>query len=204
MLTEPGQVHSRLTYPSLDDLDLSRSSAADRARGHAAGYAAGLRAAYAETANLREALLREQEAVLAAGREELRQRLQVLNTAVRSLEQCAVPVAEEVQDSLAAAALELAEAILGQELSDAENSARAALTRSLAGVRREEIRAIRMHPDDLAALDLETITSADVRLLPDRNLNRGDAVTDFAHGYLDATLASALQRARAALLGETP
>ena len=203
MSTESVQAYSRLTYPALEDVDLTRVNIHEQARGHATGYAAGLRAAVAETEQLRARLRAEHEAALEAGRENIRATLQVLNRAVRSLEQAAVPVAEEVQDSLAAAAIELAEALLGQELDDAETSARAALTRALHGVSREEVRAVRLHPDDLAALDLETISSADVRLKADRSLNRGDAMTDFAHGYLDATLASAMERARTALLGRT-
>ena len=68
---------------------------------------------------------------------------------------------------------------------------------------RNEVRAVRLHPSDLAALDLETISAADVRLKADSTLNPGDAITDFTHGYLDATLASAVARARSALSGGT-
>ena len=203
MSTDSAMAYSRLTYPALEDVDLSRNSLQEQARGHASGYAAGLRAAAVETEQLRARLKTEHQAALESGREEIGRAVQALNRAVRSLEQSAIPAAEEIQDSLAAAALELAEALLGQELKDAETSARAALTRALAGVPRSEIRAVRLHPSDLAALDLETISAADVRLKADRTLNPGDAVTDFTHGWLDATLAAAVQRARAALTGNS-
>ena len=203
MSTDSATGYSRLTYPALTDADLSRSSLQEQARGHAAGYASGLRAAAAQTQRQRAQLKTEHQAALAAGREEISRAVQALNRAARSLEQSAIPAVEEISGSLAAAALDLAEALLGQELNDAETSARAALTRALAGVPRSGIRAVRLHPSDLAALDLETISAADVRLQADRSLNPGDAVTDFAHGYLDATLASAVQRARAALIGNS-
>lgn len=203
MSTESLASYSRMTFPALEDADLRRMSLQEQARGHAVGYASGLRAAAEETERLRARLTAEHEAALALGRQQISRSVEVLNRAVRSLEQSVIPAAEELQDSLAAAALELAEALLGQELNDAETSARAALTRALTGVRRSEIQAVRLHPRDLAALDLETITSADVRLKPDSSLNPGDAVTDFTHGYLDATLASAVQRTRAALTAGT-
>lgn len=199
MSPEPAASYSRLSYPALEEVDLSRGSLQEHARGHASGYAAGLRAAAAETERLRAQLRAEQEADQAAGRQEIHRSVEVLNRAVRSLEQAVMPVAEQVQDSLAAAAIDLAEALLGQELNDAETSARAALTRALTGVPRSEVRAVRLHPEDLAALDLETISAVDVKLKADRTLNPGDAVTDFTHGYLDATLSAAVDRARAAL-----
>lgn len=201
MSTEPMTRYSRMTFPALEDVELGRSSLQEQARGHAAGYASGLRAAAEETERLRARLNAEHEAALAVARQQVARSVEVLNRAVHSLEQSVLPAAEELQESLAAAALDLAEALLGQELDDAETSARAALTRALTGVRRSEVQAVRLHPRDLAALDLETITSADVRLRADSSLNPGDAVTDFTHGYLDATLASAVQRARAALAG---
>lgn len=202
MLVEPAPAYSRLTYPALEDVSQPRGSVQEQARGHAAGYAAGLRAAAAETERLRARLRAEHEAALAAGRQSIHRSVEVLNRAAHSLEQSVLPAAETLQENLAAAALDLAEALLGQELKDTETSARAALTRALAGVPRQDIRAVRLHPADLAALDLETISAADVSLKADRTLNPGDAVTDFTHGYLDATLSSALQRARSALSGD--
>ncbi|WAP51669.1 FliH/SctL family protein [Arthrobacter sp. ATA002] len=200
MSAEPAPAYSRMQYPALEDVTSPRGSLQEQVRGHAAGYAAGLRAAAAETELVRSRLLAEHEAALAAGRTEIHRAVDVLNRAVRSLEQAVLPAAETLQHDLAAAAVELAEALLGQELKDSETSARAALARALSGVPHSEIRSVRLHPRDLAALDLETISTADVRLKADPMLSPGDAVTDFTHGYLDATLASAVERARSALL----
>ncbi|MET4061651.1 flagellar assembly protein FliH [Arthrobacter sp. UYP6] len=203
MLVEPAPAYSRMTYPALEDLSVPRGNAQEQARGHASGYAAGLRAAAAETELLRARLVADHEAALAAGRDEIRRAVDALNRAVRSLEQSVLPAAATIQEDLEAAAIELAEALLGQELDDSETSARAALARALVNVPRTEVRAVRLHPSDLAALDLETISAADVRLKADPSLNPGDAITDFTHGYLDATLASAVARARSALAGGT-
>lgn len=203
MSAEPVPAYSRLTYPALEDVSTPRGSMQEQARGHATGYAAGLRAAAAETERLRARLAAEHEAALHRGREEIRRAVEALNRAVRSLELSVIPAAETIQEDLAAAAIDLAEALLGQELKDSETSARAALTRALTGVPRAEVQAVRLHPSDLAALDLETLSSADVRIKADRTLAPGDAVADFTHGYLDATLASAFRRARAALTDHT-
>ena len=203
MLVEPAPAYSRMTYPALEDVSLPRGSVQEQARGHASGFAAGLRSAAAQTEILRAQLVADHEAALAAGRDEIRRAVDALNRAVRSLEQSVIPAAETIQADLEAASVELAEALLGQELKDSETSARAALNRALTGVPRNEVRAVRLHPSDLAALDLETISAADVRLKADSTLNPGDAITDFTHGYLDATLASAVARARSALSGGT-
>ena len=129
--------------------------------------------------------------------------LALLNAAEQSVAQQTVPVIAEVQDSLAAAALELAEALLGRELANGETSSRAALDRALSGVDVRLVQQVRMHPADLAVLGDDVLNQAGVVFSADPSLKRGDAVTEFPDGFLDATLASALSRARAALLGDT-
>jgi flagellar assembly protein FliH len=105
-----------------------------------------------------------------------------------------------------AAAVELAEAILGYELADRSKAARAALDRALSGSKGLDAVSIRMHPQDLAVLnsadlDLNGVETGgpDVALTADPALNPGDAVAELPHGFLDATISSALARVKDAL-----
>jgi flagellar assembly protein FliH len=59
-----------------------------------------------------------------------------------------------------------------------------------------------MHPADLSVLNEAEKAAAGVVFVEDPSVNRGDAFTEFDTGYLDARIASALERARRALLGE--
>ena len=99
--------------------------------------------------------------------------------------------------------LELAEAILGYELNDGPTSARAALARVVGHADPKTLIAVRMNPNDIAELDAAGRATTAVDIIADDDIARGDAVGDFADGYLDARIQTALARARAALLGET-
>ena len=61
-----------------------------------------------------------------------------------------------------------------------------------------------MNPQDLALLELDTVPGTGIALVADPTLARGDALTAFDEGFLDARIATALERACAALRGATP
>ena len=194
------EAFSRLVYTALGAADEDQLSAQVEARGHAAGYAAGLRAANEDTELLRRTLREQYEDEMRRGQERLNRSLAALNAAVFSLEGRTVALITDMQDVLAAAAIELAEALLQRELSDGDASARSALARALEGVDTDLVQRVRMHPVDLASLDEDTLRRARVDFVGDPGLQRGDAVTEFPDGYLDASLSAAISRARAALL----
>ncbi|MFD1214965.1 FliH/SctL family protein, partial [Arthrobacter sp. GCM10027362] len=146
----------------------------------------------------------EHEAAVQNGQARVEQAVQALNAAARALQQRTVPVLADAQDTLAAAALELAEAVLGCELADGERGARAALARVLGQVDASGVQAVRMHPADLTALDPQVRRQAGIQFVPDSGLERGDAVAEFADGYLDAKIGTALARAKAALQAGLP
>ncbi|MFB0835351.1 FliH/SctL family protein [Arthrobacter halodurans] len=183
--------------------DHDGAAAAGRVRGYAAGYAAGLRAAEERTRALREELAARHELAERARNRTAAEALAALNGAAAALERRTVPVVHDVRHTLVETALELAEAVLGTELSDAEHGARAALARALEGVEPRTVHAVRLHPADLAALPQDMVRAAEVRLVPDAGLTRGDAVTDFPDGFLDARISTALARCREALAGGT-
>jgi flagellar assembly protein FliH len=193
---------SPATYPVLRNNAQASIELKSRASGHAAGYAAGLQAAAEDMAVAtarHEAALAE---AIAEGRARIDAAVAVLAAAAEALTRRTVPVVAEAQDALAATAVELAEAIIGRELSSDATSATSALHRALAGVDPAVVHLVRMNPADLAALDEATIIATGVTFAPDAALERGDAITEFADGYLDARVSSALQRARTAILEE--
>lgn len=193
-------VFSPLTYPSLGITEQDRRTAQARARGHAAGYAEGLRAAAADIQRLRDRLAAEHAAELRHGHEQVARAIGTLATAAEALDARTAPVLAEAENSLFVAAIELAEAILGRELADVKTGARAALDRAIAHVEPSGVRAVRMNPDDLACLDPDTRSAVGVDFVADPSIRRGDAITELPDGYLDARIGTALARARAALL----
>jgi len=200
--TSSNTVFSALTFPRLGDDVTAGFEERARARGHATGYTDGLRAARTEVETRVRRLEADHAAIVGELRAKHERAVSVLAAATRALDERTVPVIAEAHDSLAAAAIELAEAILGYELDDGPQRSRAALARALHEVDVDLVRVVRMHPDDLALIDADTRARAGVRFTADASLGRGDAVTEFPDGYLDARISTALDRARAALLRE--
>lgn len=190
-----------VSLPTLSHHDADRIETQSRTRGHAAGYAAGLRAAEKERLEQRAACEAEHAEALRAARAFVESALTALAAAVRSADARMLPVLQESEDALASAAIDLAEAVLGRELSDGDRSARAALGRALGAVPPADLTSIRMNPADLAMIDPELRAHAGVPLLPDATLQPGDALAVLPDGYVDARIGTALSRAKAALLG---
>lgn len=195
-------VFSPVSFPSLrsgrqDSVDMKA-----RAQGHAAGYADGLRAAHEEVAAHMAALESVHAEAIEQGESAIAEAVALLTAATGALNARAVPLVTDAQDAMVAAALDLAEVVIGRELGDEESSARAALARALSDVDPALVNVVRLNPLDLALLKELDLASTGVAFSADPTLQRGDAVTEFANGYLDARVHSALTRARAALLGE--
>jgi flagellar assembly protein FliH len=201
-LMSPDSGFLSLNFPQLGNDGSRLLEEQARARGHAAGYTDGLRAGRAE---IEERLARiEADARTAAEQASARVEYTVslLAAAADALNDRTLPLLADAHGSLAAAAAELAEAVLGCELTDGPRSATAAMSRALMGVETHLVRTVRLHPDDLALLDSDTRAGAGVGFTADASLERGDAVTEFADGYLDARIRTAFDRAKAALLEE--
>lgn len=202
---------TRVTFPSVGASVRSNETDRGFVQGHAAGYAAGMQAAAAGQRDLQERLRAEHEDMLDAGRSALARSLQLLQAAASAAQQRQEVALEEVQDVLARSAIELAEAILGYELAQGENTARAALARALTplggGVAGGStgstgVTSVRLHPGDIAALAASGVTEiTGVELKADATLNPGDAVGEYPNGWIDARISTALERAKLALLG---
>jgi flagellar assembly protein FliH len=190
-----------LRFPTISST--AQSDREDRARavGHAAGYAAGLRAAEADVAARVAALEAEHAAELVHGRARTDRAIAILDAAAAALDARTVPVLVGAHAIIAESALQLAEAVLASELGDAGSAARSAMQRALAGVDVALVRVVRMNPVDIQTLQSLDLLPAGVDLAADSSLSRGDAVTEFPDGYLDARISTALSRARAAIEG---
>ncbi|WIB31204.1 hypothetical protein [Curtobacterium sp. MCSS17_005] len=208
----------RVAFPVLaDPAGRERASSAD-VRGHAAGYTAGLRAAQAETDALRARLEAEHAARITALQADTARRIAVLDAATNAMLSTVAPVLADAEASVASAAVDLAEAIVGNVVRasrpahdatvvddpDGQGSreariasgAEATVRRALASVDRTVPVAVRLSPADaarVAGLDLP------VPVVADGALRDGDAVVDLPDGMLDARIATALDRARTAL-----
>jgi flagellar assembly protein FliH len=194
---------SPASFPALRDAEQLRAETDARNHGQSIGYAIGLRTAALELAAQRAAIDAEHQAMMREGQERIDQAVGLLAVAAQALNDRAIPLQEQAQATLVSSALDLAEAVLEYELSDGHNSSRTALARVLRHVDPATVVTVRMNPSDLVMLDRASLDGANVELTPDPLLQRGDAIADFAEGYLDARIGSALGRARAALLGES-
>lgn len=168
------------------------------AEGWAAGYAAGARRAAQDSAEQEQRVHAEQQRAEAARAAEHAAALAALDAVTRALHARETPVLADALAAVHAAALELAAALLGAELSDASAAARAALARALGAPDLPDDLVVHLHPRDLAALGADDLP-AGVTLVADPALDPGDAVAEHADGHLDARLGAAVARARTAL-----
>lgn len=194
MSTESAFVPSAV--PVLHSSRAREVEAAASARGYAAGYAAGARAAQEGVDRLRASLEEEHARRAAEQVESIRRTVTLLHEAARALAERTVPVVEAAQDATLRGALGLAEAIVGVQLTDRSQAAHAALARVTSNVEAAVVE-VRLHPDDVRLL-----TEAGVQepvLVADATLRRGDAVAELEHGFLDARVGAAVERARTEL-----
>lgn len=166
-------------------------------RGHAAGYAAGLRVAERELDARRAQLEAEAAVVAEESRRRVESALAALDAAAARLDARTAPVLASADATLTAAALELATAILHRE--PVATSAEA-LDRALALAGDETPRRVRLNPADVVALGAVAGT---VELLADPAVAAGEAIVELAHGEIDARLEASLARIRSTLAETT-
>ena len=195
------EVFSALAYPVLRDEAVARIEEQARVRGHAAGYADGAARARVEAAEAQQRARAAEAEAAQQAQVRVNEVLASLNAAVDALHARTLPVLEALEHQVAAAAVELAEALLQRELRAGEDSARSALSRALNPATPAPVHTIRMNPRDLAALPEELGSQVQAALVPDPSLDRAEAVAEYPNGYLDARLSTAVNRIKAALAG---
>lgn len=181
--------------------DAARQSALSQTHGYAAGYATGIRAAETAARMQRERLAQAHATAEAERSAEHARAMKALQAAADALTRRTIPVLEQASSVMVETALLLAERIIGTELSNEAMGAKAAMDRALAGIEVSTVREIRLNPEDQSLLGLHKVPGTEIAVAADPSLSRGDAMTVFAEGFLDARIATAFERAARALRG---
>jgi flagellar assembly protein FliH len=188
-----------------DSAPVERAKEQARTEGYAAGWAEGRQGAAKQA--------REIAMQARATREEwAKKRAEALQWAVEAVGQAATDLrarhlatVQELQEQVLAHAFALAEAIVGRSLDDPDGRAAAALRRAMDVAPEQGAIVVRLNPGDFQDLLGDAVNSEydyqgrPVLLRSDPMLRPGDAVAEIGSTSVDATLATAVARAREAL-----
>ena len=203
MRTRPVSVRmTPLAYPELVKDETPEVRERARVQGHAAGYAAGRKAATETLATDRAQLRAEADRALGVQVDGLREALAAVERAAGELNAQTAMSLEGTEEAVLSAAIEIAGMILGRAITeDREGAAVAALRRALEAAGPMPIRVVRMNPADIELVSMVAQDDPGLQLLADHHVGRGDAVVDLPDGVVDASIASAVERVRRALVG---
>ncbi|MGT2425896.1 FliH/SctL family protein [Amnibacterium kyonggiense] len=191
-----------LAYPELVKDETPEVRERARVQGHAAGYAAGRKAATETLATDRAQLRAEADRALGVQIDDLRSALEAVNRAAGELNAQTALSLDGTEEAVLSAAIEIAGMILGRAIAeDREGAAVAALRRALEAAGPMPVRTVRMNPEDLQLVAMVGADDPGLQLVPDRHVARGDAMVDLPDGVVDASIASAVDRVRRALVG---
>ena len=181
--------------------ELGRLRQHAHAEGFAAGHAEGSKAAGAVVAEAERAAEARLAEVQARWERRMVSATAALGAAVTQLEQAALPVAEDVRDSVITIVLTLVEDLLCRELALADSPVVDAVRRALTLCPADAPTVVRLHPDDLAELPAEALAELPdtVRVVGDLSVERAGAVAETGSSRVDAQLGAALERVRAVL-----
>jgi flagellar assembly protein FliH len=177
-----------------------------RAVGYAQGWAQGVRSAAEAQAAERTVAAAEEAALRARQEQQVASALQALQAAAADLRQRTLTITDEISDQLLAAAVELAEALLGRELRDPQVAAPAALARVLALAPDEQPVTVWLSPLDHDTLtgpggsalvgSVEGATGRGLTYEIDPELQPGDARARCGSSTIDARLSAGVGRLR--------
>jgi len=175
------------------------------AAGYAEGWALGQQQSLAAAQADAERRARQQAAMDAAARTRCDSAVGALAQAASQLHQRQLPVLDELGQTLLEAALALAAAVLDRELQGLDDTALLALRRTVSPLPGDAPVRVRVSPADHAEL-VRHLTGAsfegrELDLVVDASLRPGEAVAEADGAVVDGRIASALDRARAALSG---
>ena len=176
-----------------------------RTAGYAEGWAQGQREAALALAAAQDQAAATERAYAAQRAAATQQALGALLRAAAGLDERTVATVEQIEQLVSGYAAELAEAIVGRELTDPQTRGPDALRRAMALAPTTGPVTVSLHPDDHRLLteatrDGElTVDGRPVQLRPDPSLRPGDAVAESGPMTIDATIAGGVARAREAL-----
>jgi flagellar assembly protein FliH len=194
-----GRPSFRLGDVYAEELERLRQQA--QAEGFAAGHAEGLAAAEEVVAQTERAAAERLAEVQARWERRLVSATAALGAAVTQLDQAALPVAEDIRDSILTAVVTLVEDLLGRELALAESPGLDAVRRALTLAPTDSPIVVRVHPDDLAEIPAEVLAALPehVSVLGDASVERAGAIAVTGPQRIDAQLGAALERVQAVL-----
>lgn len=188
-----------------DSEPVERAKQEARTAGYAEGWAQGQRAYALTAAAAAERAKAAEQAHDQRRAAALAQAVNALGRAVTGLEAQMMPTLHDLQEAVLSHAFELAEAIVGRAMDDPDGRAMAALGRIMNAAPETGEITVSLHPDDFHNL-VGAATDADynyegrpVHLRPDPALRPGDAVAETGTTTVDASIATAMERAREAL-----
>lgn len=185
-------------------VDQARDAA--RSVGYAQGWSQGHREAAEKLAASLAAAEAERAAQAAVRAERLDSALQAVQAAASRLDQTVVQLTDEISDKILAAAVELARALLGQQLREPEVAASAALARVLGQAPDNEPITVWLSSQDFQSLtgdggaeliaELDATVAGRINFECDPALAIGDATARSAATSIDARLSTAIARLR--------
>jgi flagellar assembly protein FliH len=181
--------------------ELARLRQQAHAEGFAAGHAEGLATAAVVVAEAERVAAERLAEVQGRWERRLVSATAALSAAVTRLDEAAVPVADDVRETILGTVLTLVEDLLGRELALADSPALDAVRRALTLCPADAPAVVRVHPDDLAEIPAEALAELPetVRVVGDPAVERAGAVAETGSRRIDAQLGAALERVQAVL-----
>ena len=181
--------------------ELARLREQAHAEGFAAGHADGLVAADSVVAEAERAATERIAEVQARWERRLASATAAMTTAAQRLDEAAVPVADEIRETIVGTVLTLLEDLLGRELALADSPVLDAVRRALTLCPADAPAVVRVHPDDLGEIPEDALADLpdSVRIVPDPSVERAGAVAETGPRRIDAQLMAALERVQKVL-----
>jgi flagellar assembly protein FliH len=181
--------------------ELTRLREQAHAEGFAAGHAEGLVAAGSVVAEAERAATARLAEVQARWERRLASATAALTSAAQQMEAAAVPVADDIRETIVGTVLTLVEDLLGRELALAESPVLDAVRRALTLVPADAPAVVRVHPDDLGEIPEDALADLpdSVRVVGDPSVERAGAVAESGPRRIDAQLMAALERVQQVL-----
>jgi flagellar assembly protein FliH len=194
-----GRPMFRLGDVYAEELERLRQQA--HAEGFAAGHAEGLGVAESVVAQTEQAAAERLAEVQARWERRLVSATAALGAAVARLDEAALPVAEDIRESILSVVVTLVEDLLGRELALADSPGLDAVRRALTFAPTDAPVVVRVHPDDLAEVPAEALAALpdSVTVVGDQSVERAGAVAETGPQRIDAQLGAALERVQAVL-----